>query len=525
MKAKVLLINPPYPFEEAPSPPMGLMSLAAYIRQEGFRVQIADFVVNPYDAQQLQNMIKTCEPDVVGLTGVTMNINKSLKIAGEIKKENPGITIVMGGPHVSFDAENILNDNAYVDCIVRGEGEITFIELLRSLTDIDAWTAIQGLSYKKNNAILHNENRPFIADINTLPLPARDLIKLSKYKALGFAVNMVTSRGCPHKCIFCVGSKMVGNKVRYFDVTRVVDEFEMLSKMGFKQLNIVDDLFTSNKKRCIAICEEITRRNINHPWSAFARVDTVSQELLHALKQAGCGSLCFGIESGNQEILDTVKKKINLDMCKKAVALCKEAGIEPAASYILGLPGETPHTIEKTLAFADSLQANYGYHILSPFPGSEVREKNTEYGLRILSDDWDLYDANQAVTESDGMPGKTINEIYNNFDKKFKEKFIESMKLYDKNLLTSDHYISMVKSFKEFEFASQLISKNLVTKYQGAEAVDRDELISDFGKFISEHTTFKCDNAADELNRLHDMNCIDIHFKDSKGSVAWAEYS
>src|SRR4030043_2274337 len=138
----------------------------------------------------------------------------------------------------------------------------------------------------------------------------------------------------------------------------------MLVSLGVKQINIVDDLFTSHKKRCIEICEEIVRRGIVHRWSAFARVDTVSLELLQAMKSAGCMDICFGFESGNQEILDRVKKKTNLEAARKAMEMCREAGLKPLASYILGLPGETPETVEKTMEFAKSLGVDYGFHIL-----------------------------------------------------------------------------------------------------------------------------------------------------------------
>jgi radical SAM superfamily enzyme YgiQ (UPF0313 family) len=176
---------------------------------------------------------------------------------------------------------------------------------------------------------------------------------------------MVTSRGCPFTCIFCVGSKMVGRKVRYFDTNRVVDEFDMLITMKFKQINIVDDLLTSHKSRCIEICKEIKVRGINHPWTAFARVDTVSLDLLEHMKDAGCTLLCFGIESGNQEILDRVKKNITLEKCKEAIAMCKEVGITAMTSYIIGLPGETEETVQKTLEFAKELSDTYGFHILA----------------------------------------------------------------------------------------------------------------------------------------------------------------
>nr|HPJ36929.1 radical SAM protein [Spirochaetota bacterium] len=300
---KVLLINPPYPFEESPTPPFGLMSLAAYLIEKGIEVRIADFIITRFSEDKARAIIDDFNPDVIGATGVTMNIKKAFSILQFFKELKPEAVFVMGGPHVTFDADTVLRENSFLDYIVRGEGEVTCTELLRAIQNNTSPEGILGISYRNGNEIIHNDRRPFIEDINTLPFPARHLVSLTKYRALRFPINMVTSRGCPHQCIFCLGSKMVGRKVRYFDTMRIVDEFEMLSKMGFSQINIVDDLFTSNKKRCIEFCDEIMRRGIQHKWTAFARVDTVSLELLQAMQKAGCTTLCFGIESGNQEIL------------------------------------------------------------------------------------------------------------------------------------------------------------------------------------------------------------------------------
>jgi len=260
---------------------------------------------------------------------------------------------------------------------------------------------------------------------------------------------------------------MVGRKVRYFDVKRVVDEFEMLSKMGFNQINIVDDLFTSHKSRCIAICDEIMKRGINHPWTAFARVDTVSKDLLVAMKKAGCTMLCFGIESGNQEILDTVKKKITLEKCRQAIDLCNETGIAAMASYILGLPGESAETIRKTMEFASSLTPHYGYHILSPFPGTEVREMCDQYGLRILTSDWDRYDANQCVADTGLVPYQEIDGIVGEFNAGIKRYVESAIRRKEGGELLSSGDEDMVKKLSSFFVVKDIIMKELVESYRG----------------------------------------------------------
>lgn len=519
---KVLLINPPYPFEEFPTPPFGLISLAAYLIEKGVEVIIEDYIIEPYSQERLKYILDSFKPHIAGSTAVTMNAKKALSVLKDCKEISPSTITVMGGPHASFDAENILAAGS-VDYIVRGEGEITFTELIKKIESGEDTHSVDGTSTLYNGKIIHNRDRTPIPDINILPYPARHLAALSKYRAMGFPINMITSKGCPHSCIFCVGHRMVGNKVRYYDIKRVVDEFELLSKMGFHQINIVDDLFTSNKKRCMAICDEIIARGIRHNWSAFARVDTVSEDLLIKLKEAGCETLCFGIESGNQEILDRVKKRTTLARCHEAAELCRKTGIKPMAAYILGLPGETEETVLKTLEFAENLGTSYGFHILAPFPGTEVREKSVEYGIKILTDDWDLYDANRAVCDTGGISPEKINSIADNFNAKIKQYF---EKLSEKKTagaeLKPEEYKSL-QGIESFVFNRELLTGSLVEKYPGLNGDSTpSDVIGDFTSFISSSVTLTPDAAAREIERLIELNCINVISHDRMHKIAWS---
>ncbi len=520
MKKRVLLVNPPYPLEESPSPPFGLMSLGAYLLENDIDVIIEDYIVNPYSRERARDIARQFRPDIIGSTGVTMNINAAIKILGDFSEESPGSAIVMGGPHVTFDAQNILSDNPHIDFIVRGEGEITTTELIRNLGDDAAYKSIRGLSYRDNSSIRHNEMRDFIADINILPYPARHLIQLSKYKALGLPINMITSRGCPFECIFCVGSKMVGRRVRYFDTKRVVDEFQMLASMGFKQINIVDDLFTSHRKRCIEICEEILRRGIKHEWTAFARVDTVSRELLEIMKKSGCNMLCFGIESGVQEILDRVKKKTTLEKIEKALVLCREVGVVPMASYIMGLPGETPETVRQTMDFAKSLCNSYGFHILAPFPGTEVREKADEYGMRILTSDWDLYDANRSVCESIYLPHEEVDRIVNEFNDGINRLIIGMLKKHERGEAISGSELDMVNGITSLDFNYKLICGKLVEQFSARN--NNGAGLNGFIDFISENSGFQKDLVSREVDRLITIGCLTSNLSGGSLQIAWS---
>ena len=519
---KVLLINPPYPFEESPSPPFGLMTLAAYLEEQGVTVRIEDYIVNPYSKERVQQVVDAFKPDVVGGTGVTMNINRSLAILKDYRDCAPGIVTVMGGPHVTFDAAAVLHDNFWIDYIVRGEGELTFMDLLENLHSPSRLEHVKGISYRRNGKVHHNPRRAFIEDINILAFPARHLVELSKYRALGFPVNLMTSRGCPFSCIFCVGSKMVGRRVRYFDVKRVVDEFEMLSKLKFRQINVVDDLFTSHKKRCIAICREIIDRGIDHPWTAFARVDTVNRELLENLREAGCTTLCFGIESGNQEILDRVKKKITLEKCQRAVDLCNEVGIDPMTSYILGLPGETPDTVKKTMEFASRLSPNYGYHILAPFPGTEVRDKKEEYGLQILTDDWDQYDANRSVSDTGFISHREIDEIVNGFNDSIVRCIRDIQARFEKGEELPEADRTLYQNIRSFEITRDIIMNRLVEQFNGMTNGAPDAtVINLLEEYISGNLKTRNGEVHRELERLVNLECLQVHRDHQGTTIRW----
>ncbi len=519
---KVLLINAPFPFEEAPTPPFGLMSLAAFLMEEGHEVLIEDYIIQPYSRERVKKIMSEFAPGVVGATAVTMNVKKALAILRDYREVAPGVVTVMGGPHVSFDAEGILRNHGWVDCVVRGEGEISFTELLTHFESGRDAEGVEGVSYRKDGGVYHNGNRSLIPDINILPQPARHLVPLSKYRALGFPISMVTSRGCPYKCIFCVGSRMVGQKVRSFDVERVVDEFQMLSRMGFVQINIVDDLFTANKTRCIKICDEIIRRGIQHPWGAFARVDSVTRELLIKLKAAGCVALCFGIESGDQAILDRIKKKTTLEKCIKAAKLCQETGVDPMMSFILGLPGETPETARKTMEFARTLGKNYGFHVLSPFPGTEVREKAGEYGMRVLTDDWDLYDANHAVIDTGSIDPQEVERMANKFNDDIVAYINEIEPRNSRGEALSPEDERILRGVRSFRFNRRLILDELIEHYPGiTNGSDRDAILIDFADYLEKSFAVERSEVNEQMQRLINLRCITL-CNDARGTrVCW----
>ncbi|RLB75449.1 MAG: B12-binding domain-containing radical SAM protein, partial [Deltaproteobacteria bacterium] len=196
------------------------------------------------------------------------------------------------------------------------------------------------------------------------------------------------------------------------------------ASLDFTQINIADDLFTANRGHCLSTCQQITERGVRAAWAAFARVDSIAPSLLKAMKNAGCHTMSFGVESADPQILKTVKKGITLEQVLSAVKMCVDAGITPHASFILGLPGETASTIKKTIEFAERLKnmgASYGFHLLAPFPGTEVRERAEELGIRILTNDWTQYHANRAIVETPGATKEMMDSVVERWEKKFME--------------------------------------------------------------------------------------------------------
>ena len=421
MTQRVLLINPFYPITETPSPPLGLAYLAGALEAAGVTVRILDLVVMPKSPSTLPEVLNRFQPDVVGVTAVTMNAETAFDLLREVKETAPDLLTVMGGPHATFSTTAALEAVPELDVIVRGEGEQTLLELLAE-TDRTRWRRIPGLAFRENGTIRHTPWREPAKDLGRLPAPARHGLPLGRYRTLGMPVSVTTSRGCPFQCVFCVGRRMVGARVRYRPPLDVVDEMERLAALGFRQINLADDLFTANPRHCLAICDEILRRGLRIRWSSFARVDTVSTDLLARMREAGCHAVSFGMESGNAEILKRVRKAITREQAEAAVDMCRQAGMQAHASFILGLPGETAETLSETMAFAERLGERglfYGFHLLAPFPGTAIGDDPEAFGLQVLSRHWPDYHANRAICLPHGLDPDGLNAIAEGWQARF----------------------------------------------------------------------------------------------------------
>lgn len=431
---KIALICPPYPLEEYPSPPLGISYVAAVLENMGYEVKVWDFIVQKLSDKKVYKLMEEFEPDIVGATSVTMNFLTAQSILKKVKEIDPHVITIMGGPHVSFDWENTLKLYGHIDLIVIGEGEITLKELMPNIKNREKWREIRGIAFRDDHGnVVKTDKRPLMPNLYDLPLPARHLLPLSKYLALGFPVSITTSRGCPNQCIFCQGRRLLGLKPRFRKIEDVLIEIEYLLSLGFYRINFADDFFTSKRERVIELCKKVKQKGLEFGWSAFVRVDSIDRELLTIMKDAGCDTVSFGVESGNEEMLKRIKKRIKIEQVIEAAKMCKDVGMRCLASFIVGLPGENKETLKDTERLAKQLESigiEYGYHLLAPFPGTTIRERIEEYDLNILSNNWDDYDANKPIVSTSYLSAEDIMDFIKRYEDNLKKLERENKQRY-----------------------------------------------------------------------------------------------
>ncbi len=400
-------------------PPLGLAYIASYLEKNGISVRIIDAIAEQLDFVSLLGTVADA-PDFIGITATTMTVKSALENAAECRKKFPKSTIVLGGVHPTLMPEDVLvNDN--VDFVIRGEGEYSFLDLINGMEH----EKVPGLSYKKDGRFFHNPYGELIKDLDSLPFPAYHLLPVTKYKAaLGSykrlpVISMISTRGCPGKCTFCLGSYL-GGHVRMHSVKYLIDEIKMLQRdYGIKEISFYDDTFTTYKHKVQEFCKLIIEEKMDLTWVCFARVDFIDETTLKLMKQAGCHQIMYGIESGNEQVLKNIKKMTSLEKAVEMVALTKRIGIECRAAFMLGNPGETEETMQQTLEFAKKLDPDIAlFNITTPYPGTEMyawAEKNNY----LKTKDWSLYDLSNAVMELPTVSSVKVEEFYRKAHKEF----------------------------------------------------------------------------------------------------------
>jgi anaerobic magnesium-protoporphyrin IX monomethyl ester cyclase len=375
---KVTLVNPPQA-TRYPQPPLGLALIAAILEKTGYPVTLLEANALQLKPEAIANIVS--DAYIVGITATTPTIGTALSIARHLKQKNSNFKIIMGGPHVTLLPEETLVSSSDVDVIVRGEGDETVIDLLQALENNKSLGSVAGISYKLDGKIVHTADRTSMVDMDSLPYPAFHLLPWKKYKphpphgiTLPFGA-MVTSRGCPYRCAYC-SKPVFGSKFRAQSPDRVIEEMVYLQKkFGVREIAFYDDSFTLDKKRVHAIAEKIIAKRLKIAWTCETRVNLVDKELLVHMKQSGCYSVAYGIESASPEIIKTLQKDITLKQVEAAVHAHKEVGLQVIGYFMLGSPGETPQTIQQTIDFAKRLKVDFAqFSVTTPFPGTELYE-------------------------------------------------------------------------------------------------------------------------------------------------------
>lgn len=354
----VLLVNPKQsgnPFERIP--PLGLAYIAARLEQEQLPTRILDLEIAPDD---LEDRLSRYRPSVVGITGTTHTRHQSFALARRVKRFDPGIMTVYGGVHASFTAADSLQHVPELDAVVRGEGENTMAELVRTCrADRAGLGRVAGLTWRRGDEIVENPARERILDLDSLPDPAWHRLDMARYGLrLDFTrlrgIALLSSRGCSMKCVFCSASAMFGHRVSWHSPARVLDQVELLlDSYGYQGIRFFDSTFTVRQEHVEGVCAEIERRGRSFPWECEIRVGTVDRALLETMRRAGCYYVDFGIESGSQRVLDRMGKGYQLPAGQELLDLCAELGIRTKVFFSLGHIGETPADAEETFRFIE----------------------------------------------------------------------------------------------------------------------------------------------------------------------------
>ena len=395
-------------------PPLSLCTMGAVLRDDGFEVKINDCPSEGVNREGLRKILKEYKSDLLVFSSSTPSIKHDSKIPALAKEVLPELKVAAFGIHVGVLPDDTFTMSPGLDFILKGEPEFSALELARALSAGDGFDRIAGLSFSLNGAVVHNENRPFYREIDDLPFPAWDLVDLDNY-SLPFTgkrfVMVMSSRGCPFDCTFCVAQSYYGKKIRKRSAERIVDEIEWTMKThGIEDFFFWSESFTIVKKNVHELCDEILKRKLKIRWVCNSRVDSVDRELLLKMKRAGCWMISYGIESGDQSILDRALKKVSLEQVERAIELTREVGFQMAGHFVLGLPGETEETLKKTAELSRKLDLDYAqFYCAAPWPGSRLYDMAVKEGW-LNTDDWDKYEQSTMVMDYPEVSGQKVME-------------------------------------------------------------------------------------------------------------------
>jgi anaerobic magnesium-protoporphyrin IX monomethyl ester cyclase len=455
-RMKILLIDPPFyrilGFYNRYFP-LGLATIGTCLKNAGYNVSIydADCNFNPqymdyslltqhypryldsFKEQsnpvwnEVKSKIAEIQPDIVGISIWTTYAASAFYVARLCKEINPACAVVMGGPHATAKAEEILNISPDVDYVVRGDGETAMLELARQLSSgSNSVSSIPGLSFRNKNAVEHNPSFPDTNNLKQFPSPDRTLLmNEDKYTSEDMGLIM-SSRGCPFACTYCATHT---RRVSYMPIGQVMAEINFVkNKYGTTVFSFKDDSFTVNKRNAEEFCERLIASSANINWECNTRVDLINGNLLSKMKKAGCNSIKVGIESGSERILKKMNKGITRDQVRKAANLLKESGIFWTGYFMMGVPGESAEEMSQTLDFMYEIKPDFAsISVYEPFPGTPMFNEGVEKGLvkpdMTLSDFYTIppnhYYKIDPRRQLDTLDEKTFNVLAQELKTKF----------------------------------------------------------------------------------------------------------
>ena len=418
---KVTFLNPPqtnskYKFLGVVAPSLGIGYMAAVLEKNGYDVDVLDASALELTYDEIGEEILKRNPDIVSISALTPTIGVALDSADKIKQVKPDTVVVLGGYHPTFEYKSVLEEPS-VDVVVRGEGEYTLLELVQTIESGGDLSSVAGLAFidENDDEITLTADRPIIKDLDELPFPAFHLFPMDKYKILNITTNVatiITTRGCPMQCSFCSSAALHGNHLRRRSYENVCDEIELrLKEQNIDTIAFMDDTFTLNKKFVRNFCEEIKRRNLKFWWGCTSRVDTLDEELLQIMKDAGCITIFIGVESADQQMLEKMNKNITISKTESAFRLARKVGIRTIASCVIGMPEDTKKTIKQTIDFVKKLNPNYAlYSLATPYPGTMFYNETFKKNL-IKINDWSKFTLLNPVLKTIDCSSKELRSI------------------------------------------------------------------------------------------------------------------
>jgi radical SAM superfamily enzyme YgiQ (UPF0313 family) len=454
---KVLLVYPPCFYarpqdEDHLVMPIGLYYLGAFLKEKGFEVSLLNGHELELSPQAVEKVLRRELPDVVGFSAFNANRVNVLKWARWVKEFLPSAHIVVGGVAATFMSEYFLA-HSEVDFVIRGEGELTFLNLLKALEDKQDLRQIKGLAFKQEGKIIITPEAEFIEDLDSLPNPARY-----------FTYNHVLlGRGCPYNCVFCASPKFWQRKVRFHSADYFVEQLKLLKAKGVNFFYFSDDTFTLKKDLVLSVCEKIKKEKLNINWFAISRVDALDEEIVKAMRLAGCIQISFGIESGDEDIRKKLNKNITLEDAREAFELCKKYSILPRAYFIYGNPGESEKSIDRSIEFIEKTKPlNAIFYVLHVFPGTKLYEQLWQQG-KIDASVWEKEGEDLLYFEVDkqleaqkvlGWGQKLKNYFYGNLGRYVLETRVEQQ---DKSFFPyhADFYSRLGMTFSHGDYAKR----------------------------------------------------------------------